>query len=83
MSLEEEGLDISCKIGALQKSTGDGVCYTPIFDLRTYIHTPSDPVYSLVFQRKIRHKGILKYLIFVPIPAHLLVFFLFSYLLVF
>ena len=42
-------------------------CHTPIFDLRPYIHIPSDPEYYLTFQSKIRQRGILKYLLFVPI----------------
>jgi len=25
-------------------------CHTPIFNLTSYIHTPSDPEYSLTFQ---------------------------------
>ena len=29
-----------------------GNCHTPIFDPRSYIHTPSDPKYSLTFQKK-------------------------------
>jgi len=47
-------------------SLGDYVpmCHIPIFDLTSYIHTPSDPEYSLTFQRKIRQKGILKYIMF-------------------
>jgi len=40
------------------------LCHTPIFDLRPYIHTPSDLEYYLTFQRKIRQRGTLKYLIF-------------------
>jgi len=31
-------------------------CHTPIFDLTSYIHTPSDPEYSLTFQRKFGRK---------------------------
>jgi len=27
-------------------------CHTPIFDLRSYIHIPSDPEYYLTFQNK-------------------------------
>lgn len=52
-------------------------CHTPIFDLRTHIHTAqffSYPEYSLAFRKKIRQKGILKYLIFVSIPTPLLTF---------
>ena len=58
-------------------------CHTPILDLTPYIHTPSDPEYYLTFQRKIRQRGILKYLIFVPIRTLFslyLYFFLFTFI---
>ena len=40
------------------------ICHTSIFDLKSYIHTPSDSKYYLTFQIKIRQRGTLKYLIF-------------------
>jgi len=58
-------------------------CHTPIFDLTSYIHTPSDPEYSLTFQRKIRQKGILKYIMFGSESDPLLslsLFFLFTFI---
>jgi len=49
---------------SVRRNLNRDICHTPIFDLRPYIHTPSDPEYYLTFQRKIRQRGTLKYLIF-------------------
>jgi len=54
-------------------------CHISIFDQRFYIHTVSDLEYSLTFQRKIRQRGTLKYLIFYSISGPFFIIFYFYF----
>ena len=47
-----------------RRNLNRGICHTPIFDSRPYVHMSFDPEQSLTFQWKFQQRGILKYLIF-------------------